>query len=185
MNTPKDIEAILKQSKCLYTLEEVDQAIDQLAQAITVQLAEDNPLLLCVMIGGMFITSALSLRLDFPLNIDFLHVSRYRGQMRPGDLHWHVEPHFSLKDRTILIVDDILEGGVTLASIIDYCHTHKARAVHTAVMLDKDHPRQSGGLEQADFTGLSAEDSFIFGYGLDYDEYLRNVPGIYAVSKKV
>jgi hypoxanthine phosphoribosyltransferase len=93
-----------------------------------------------------------------------------------------VEPRRELKDRTILIVDDIMDGGLTLSAIIDYCKQAGAEAVYTAVMVNKQRTREAGVDFEPDFSGLKTEDRFLVGFGLDYDEYLRNLPGIYAVA---
>ncbi len=93
-------------------------------------------------------------------------------------------PRTNLKGRTVVIVDDILDGGVTLANIVAFCKVHEARNVFTAVLIDKKKPREKGGIEDVDFKGLIVDDRFVFGYGLDYQEYLRNAPGIYAVAEE-
>jgi hypoxanthine phosphoribosyltransferase len=114
--------------------------------------------------------------------MDYIHATRYRGATRGGDLHWLVEPRKNLKDRTILIVDDIMDGGLTLAAIIDYCKQAKARAVYTAVLVSKNREREPGVNFEPDYVGMTTADRFLFGFGLDYEEYLRNVPGIYAIN---
>ena len=76
----------------------------------------------------------------------------------------------------------ILDGGLTIAAIRDYCKQQGAKNVYTAVLVEKQKKREPGGLETADVHGLLMGDQFVFGYGLDYDEYLRNAPGIYAVA---
>ena len=93
-----------------------------------------------------------------------------------------MEPRKELKNRTIVVVDDIMDGGLTLAAIIDYCKQAGAKAVHTAVMVSKKRKREPGVNFEPDFVGLVTEDKYLFGFGLDYEEYLRNVPGIYAVT---
>jgi len=121
-------------------------------------------------------------RLQFPLEMDYIHATRYRGTTRGGDLHWLVEPRIDLKGRTIVIVDDIMDGGLTLASIIDYCKQANAKDVYTAVLVDKRRTREPGVNFEPDFVGLTTPDKYLFGFGLDYEEYLRNAPGIYAVN---
>ena len=88
----------------------------------------------------------------------------------------------SLEGRTVVVIDDILDGGVTLAGVLDMCHAQKALKVYSAVLVDKETTRLPGGLHQADFVGLTVPDRYVFGYGLDYKGYLRNAPGIFAVS---
>jgi hypoxanthine phosphoribosyltransferase len=175
-------QEILENAECLYDTTQVLQAIDQMATSMTAKLSHTNPIILSVMTGALIVTGHLAVRLNFPLEMDYIHATRYRGSMRGGDLHWLVEPRIDLKDRTIVIVDDILDGGLTLAAIIDYCRQAKAKAVYTAVLVDKRRVRELGVNFTPDFVGLTTEDKFLFGFGLDYEEYLRNAPGIYAVN---
>jgi hypoxanthine phosphoribosyltransferase len=166
----------------LYTAEQVEEALDRIALQISQKLSDKNPIILCVMIGGMIPMASLLLRLDFPLEVDYVHASRYRGEITAGQLHWKVKPRLNLKDRTVLVVDDILDGGLTLAAILAEVDAMGASEIYSAVLVDKHHTRVDGGLKQADFVALEVDDHYIFGYGMDYNEYLRNAPGIYVVS---
>ena len=141
-------------------------------------------MLLSVIKGGRLLTGNLFPRLDFPLEIDNVYASRYQGAFEGAQLAWKYEPLTSLKDRTVLILDDILDLGVTLQSIMEYCYQKGARKVYTGVLLDKTVTRAPHGLKQADFVALTVDDYYVFGYGLDYKEYLRNAPGIYEVAKE-
>ena len=76
-------------------------------------------MIICVMIGGLVPLGNLLHRLDFPLEVDYVHATRYRGDITGGDIHWKVRPSTNLAGRTVLVVDDILDGGITLAAIID------------------------------------------------------------------
>ena len=175
-------QEIMENAECLYTHDQVLQAIDKMGVEITDKLSGTNPIILSVMTGALIVAGHLAVRLQFPLEMDYIHATRYRGAMRGGDLHWLVEPRINLKDRTVLIVDDIMDGGLTLAAIMDYCRQAKAKAVYSAVLVDKRRIREPGVNFTPDFVGLSTEDKFLFGFGLDYEEYLRNAPGIYAVN---
>lgn len=175
-------QEILENAECLYNHSQVLLAIDQMAEKMTAKLAHTNPIILSVMTGAMMVTGHLAVRLQFPLEMDYIHATRYRGTTRGGDLHWLVEPRIDLTDRTIVIVDDIMDGGLTLAAIIDYCRQAKAKDVYTAVLVDKRRTREPGVNFEPDFVGLTTEDKYLFGFGLDYEEYLRNAPGIYAVN---
>jgi len=183
---PMNIEAknILDKADCLYSLDQVESALDKMAVEITEKLEDKNPIILSVMVGAMIPTGHLLTRLNFPLEVDYIHATRYLDKTRGGDLHWLVEPKLALQDRSVLIVDDILDGGLTLAAIIDYCKQAGAKEVLTAVMVNKVREREVGGDVTPDFAGLEAENRFLFGFGLDYKGYLRNAPGIYAVSKE-
>jgi|SRR5579883_837302 hypoxanthine phosphoribosyltransferase len=184
METVDKIHSVLEDAECLYSFAEINDALDRMAVEITHELKDTNPLILCVMTGALIPTAHIVTRLHFPLEIDYLHVTRYRGTNRGGDLHWLVEPRQSLKDRTILIIDDIMDGGLTLSAIIDYCTQAKAKAIYTAVMVSKNRTREPGVNFEPDFVGVTTEDKYLFGFGLDYEEYLRNVPGIYAVNNE-
>lgn len=182
MTNTDEIKSILEKAECLYSFAEINEALDQMASKMTKQLKDSNPIILCVMTGALITTGHLVTRLHFPLEIDYIHATRYRGSMRGGDLHWLVEPRKSLEGRTVIIVDDILDGGLTIAAILDYCNQAKAKEVYTAVMVNKMREREPGVNFEPDFVGVTTEDKFLFGFGLDYEEYLRNVPGIYAVN---
>ena len=114
--------------------------------------------------------------------MDYVHATRYQGEISGGELHWKVKPSLSLSGRTVLIVDDILDGGVTLAAILAEVKSMGATQVYSAVLVDKHHKRVENGLKHADFVGLEVDDHYIFGYGMDYHEYLRNAPGIFVVA---
>jgi len=182
MELPKRVKEVYEKATCLYTKNEIEAALDRMAIDIHAKLEDKNPVLLCVMIGGLIPAGNLLPRLDFMFELDYVHATRYNGATYGGELEWLVKPRVSLKNRTVLIIDDILDGGITLAAIVDYCKQQGAKEVLTAVLLDKKQTRLPGGPTKADFTGIAIEDGFVFGYGMDYDGYLRNAPGIYVVA---
>lgn len=179
---PKTIQEVFERSKLVYSAEEIEAALDQMAEQINAELADTNPVLLCVMIGGLVPVGNLLPRLNFPMELDYVHATRYRGETSGGEIYWKVKPSTDLTNRTVLVLDDILDGGVTLSAILQYCEDQGAKKVYSGVLVDKHHVRVDGGLDQADFTGLTVDDHYIYGYGMDYHEYLRNAPGIYQVS---
>jgi hypoxanthine phosphoribosyltransferase len=178
------IQAVFDQADCIHDLKTVEKALDRMADGITKKLKNENPLVICVMVGALIPCGHLLTRLNFPLEVDYIHATRYRNEIRGGDLHWLVEPRQSLENRTVLIVDDIMDGGLTLSAIIDYCKQAGAKEVYSAVIVNKIRVREPGVNFEPDFIGLDTEDRFVFGFGLDYKGYLRNAPGIYAVSKE-
>lgn len=177
---PNEVRQVLAEADCLYTQAEVEHELDRLATEITARHAESNPVILCVMTGAMIPAGHLLTRLNFPLEVDYIHATRYTGETRGGDLAWQTEPTILLEDREIIIVDDILDEGITLTELVSYCHQQGAKNVYTAVLVEKHHTRKSS--IQADYVGLEIEDRYVFGYGMDYKGYLRNVAGIYAVK---
>ena len=182
MVTTDKIQSVLENAERLFSFEDINLALDKMAKQIIQKLKNDNPIILCVMTGALITTGHLVTRLNFPMEIDYIHVTRYQGTNRGGDLHWLVEPRQSLKNRTVLVIDDIMDGGLTLSAIIDYCKQMKAKSIYTAVLVSKNRQREPGVNFEPDFVGVSTEDKYLFGFGLDYNEYLRNVPGIYAVD---
>ena len=110
---------ILASAEILFSAEEVSKAVSRVAQEITEKLGDTTPLLLCVMTGGVPFAADLMSQLDFPLEFDYLHVTRYGQETSGGALSWRSAPWTSVKDRTVIVLDDILDEGVTLAAIVD------------------------------------------------------------------
>lgn len=176
----KEIQHIQETADLLFSEAQVETALDNMAVAINTQLADSNPLVLCVLNGGIVAAGKLLTRLKIPLTIDSINASRYQNQTSGGIIEWVLKPATPLKGRTILIMDDILDEGITLAAIKDYCLGQGAIAVYNAVLVDKllDHDKPI----KADFVGLQIENRYLFGYGMDYKGYLRNAAGIYACN---
>lgn len=178
------IKKLRAESECLFSAQQVDEAVTRMAEQISAVLAESDPLMLCIMNGGLILTGKLAPLLDFPLQIDYLHATRYRGETRGAELNWLAFPRERLVRRDILLVDDILDEGNTLAAVKSYCEEQGAKSVYTAVLADKKHGRRIADVS-ADCVGLELEDKFVFGSGLDYKGYLRNVAGIYAIDESL
>ncbi len=178
----KTAQKVYEQADLIYSEQKVESALERIAYEITEQLANSDPIVICIMNGGLIATGKLLPRLDFPLRVDYLHATRYHGQTSAGELNWIKRNHQELKGEDILIVDDILDEGITLRAIVDFCLEMGAARVLSAVVVEKLHQRSNGF--KADFVGLQVEDRYVFGYGMDYKGYLRNAPGIFAVSEE-
>ncbi len=152
-----------------------------MAAGITGVLRDRNPLLVCLMNGGVVSFGKLLPRLQFPLEIDYVHATRYRQRLTGGDLHWLAGPFVPARGRTVLLIDDILDEGATLDAIARRYQADGAEAIYTAVLVRKDRAR-SVAIE-VDFVGLDIPDRYVFGYGMDYQGYLRNAAGIFAVAE--
>lgn len=171
---------VLVEADCLYAKDDVNKALDAMAGSIQQRLATSNPIVLCVMTGGIIPTGKLLVRLDFPLQVDYVHVTRYQEQTKGGEISWVRRQSTDVKGRSVLVVDDILDEGITLAAIRTQLAADGAKEVLVAVLVDKLHNRKHG--PKADFVGLTVPDRYVFGYGMDYKGYHRNVRGIYAVK---
>ncbi|MEI8572169.1 hypoxanthine-guanine phosphoribosyltransferase [Methylomonas sp. BW4-1] len=177
----EEIGIVKQQALLLHSADEVEAALDSMAAAITDKLQDSNPLVLCVINGGIIATGKLLPRLDFPLNLDSVHASRYRNATSGSDIHWLFKPTTPLAGRTVLVVDDILDEGHTLQAIVEYCREEGASTVYTAALFDKD--LQITKPIKPDFIGLTVANHYLFGYGMDYKGYLRNAPGVFACKE--
>lgn len=159
----------------------VRAAYDRMAAAINAHYGNESIVMLVVMNGGLFPAAHLAERLDLPVVMDYLHVTRYRSGTRGGMLEWIARPRHPLVDHHVLVVDDILDEGPTLAAILQYCVDAGAASVRSAVLVLKEHDRRLPSLK-ADFVGLTTTDRYLFGCGMDYHDHYRHVPEIWAVD---
>jgi len=177
-----EIRRVMAGAECLADAAALSSILDQMAEQLSAELADDNPVIMCVMNGGLIVTGMLLPRLNFPLQVDYLHATRYRERLTGADLQWKASPSLPLKGRVVVLVDDILDEGDTLVGIRAHCLEQGASRVLCAVLVDKNHDRRHPALQRADVTGMDAPDRYLFGFGMDYKGYLRNAPGIYAVA---
>jgi hypoxanthine phosphoribosyltransferase len=176
----KSSKQVLLDADCLFSHDDVSLAIDDLADKINKQLKDSCPIIMAILNGGLIPCGLLLPKLNFPLQVDYVHATRYGLNTSGGEIEWIARPSLDIKGRTILLVDDIHDQGSTLKSIIEYCQEKGAEAVYSCVLINKKHDRKAGA--PADFTGLQVPDRYVFGYGMDYKTLLRNAPGIYAVK---
>lgn len=171
---------LLANAELIHSAATIQAALDQVAEAIRARLADKNPLVLCVMTGGVIFTGQLLPKLAFPLDFDYLHATRYGPETQGGKISWRMAPWTSVKGRTVLVIDDILDEGVTLAAVKDSLMHLGAEEVLLAVFTDKQNGKNKP--IAADFVGLPVPDRFVFGYGMDVDGAWRNLPQIYAMK---
>jgi len=177
----EEIKRVRTEADLLYSEEEVENSIGRMAEQIHEILVDRNPIVLCVLNGGIIPTARLMAKIHFPFNLDSIRASRYQDET-PGDkLVWGYKPAISLKGRTVLLVDDVLDEGITLFEINKYCIAEGAEAVYSAVVVDKKLPAHNKPCA-VDFVGVETDNRYLFGYGMDYKGYLRNAPGIFAVK---
>ena len=178
MMDTQQARAMLADADLIHSEQAVQAALEKVAGEIRQRLAESYPLVLCVMTGGVVFCGQLLTRLDFPLDFDYLHATRYGPETQGGKISWRTAPWTPVKDRTVLVVDDILDEGVTLAAVRESLLRMGASEVLTAVFADKLNGREKP--LAADFVGLTVPDRFVFGYGMDAGGAWRNLPAIYA-----
>lgn len=158
----------------------VEKAIDQVAVKLKVALHAANPILVCVMNGGLPYMAALLKRLEMPLELTYVHAGRYGNSLRGGKLEFHAKPRVALSGRHVVFVDDVLDRGHTLAALCDWATEEGATTVTTTVLVDKQITATRP--IAADFVALECPDRYLFGCGMDYQGYWRNLPEIYAIS---
>ena len=168
----------------LVSAAEVARAIDQVAVRMTVALADQNPLLLCVLEGGLPFTGRSLERLDFPLQAGHVNVGRYGDELEGQRLRWHAKPDLPLAGRHVVFVDDILDQGVTLAELSRWAAQQGAERTSVAVLVDKRIAGAEARPIQADFVALTCPDRFLIGCGMDFKGYWRNLPAIYALADR-
>ena len=175
------IKKIRAEADCLLSEAQITAALDDMARKMTADLADKNPILCCVMNGGLYLTGQLMSRLQFPLEVDYIHATRYRETTRGDELEWRARAQKDFRGRVLVVIDDILDEGITLAAILKYFRAEGAAEVFSAVLVDKVHTRKFVQSVPADYCGLTVEDRYVFGCGMDYKGYWRNLPAIYAV----
>lgn len=178
--TPDTVRTVLAEAEELVSPADIQAALERMAAAISARLADRDPLVMVVLNGGVIPAGLLLPKLNFPLQIGYLHATRYHGATRGGGLHWVQKPSLPVGGRTVLVVDDIFDEGHTLKEIVRELRAAGAAEVLTAVLLDKRHDRKVADFAM-DFIGTTVPDRYVFGCGMDYHEYLRNLPGVYAV----
>lgn len=170
-------------SRLLYDREHIDAAIDAMVGALNERCGEGEWVILCVMNGGLIFASEVMLRLGFPVRLDFVRVSRYRDTTAGGDLDWRAVPETDLRDKQVLLLDDILDEGATLDAIADYCHRQGASDVVTAVLVEKLHDHKDTDF-RPNLVGLTCPDAYVFGFGMDYHGLWRNLPEIRQLNSE-
>jgi len=169
----------LENSDLVADAQQVQAAIERLAMEITRMLAGEYPLVLVVMGGAVVFAGQLLPKLRFPMDFDYVHATRYGAAVRGGGIDWKVTPPADLHGRTVLVLDDILDGGETLRAISDRLLALGAKRVCCAVLVEKTLSRAKP--ITADFVGLRIPERFVFGCGMDAKGYWRNLPEIRAI----
>jgi hypoxanthine phosphoribosyltransferase len=169
----------LQDSDRIAGADEVQAAVRDVARQIEQRLSGEYPLVLAVMGGAVVFAGQMLPLLRFPLDFDYIHASRYGSGTRGADVLWRVMPPAGVRGRAVLVLDDILDGGETMAAIRDRLLELGARHFHCAVLVEKRLTRAKP--IRPDFVGLEVEDRFVFGYGMDAKGFWRNLPEIRAM----
>lgn len=171
----------LENSEIIFSESQIQAAVLRMAQEINQAMADLHPLVLSVMGGAVVFTGQLLPRLNFPLDFDYVHVSRYGNSQQGGEVKWKVAPQENVRGRVVLVVDDILDEGETLNAVKQRVMALGATEFYSAIFADKIHGKAKP--IKADFVGLQVPDRFVFGYGMDIHGAWRNLPAIHATKE--
>jgi hypoxanthine phosphoribosyltransferase len=176
----KEAQKMLEQAEMVCSPEEVRIAVARLAQEIAARLQDEFPVVLSVMGGAAVFTGQLLPQLDFPLEFGAIEVTRYENTTNGREITWRLAPRDNVKGRAVLVIDDILDEGITLAAIKEKILGMGAKSVWCAVFADKEIGREKP--VEADFVGVRVPDRYVFGFGMDAYGLWRNLPAVYALK---
>jgi len=175
---------LMKEAELVFDADAVQKAVDKVAQQLNQRFDSDDsegfPLVLGVMGGAVVFCGQLLTRLSFPLEFDYMHVTRYGSKDQGGTIEWKVIPRSNVEGRTVIVLDDILDEGETLAHVKERLLQMGAKEVVLAVFADKDIGKSKPC--RADYIGLTLPNKFVVGYGMDAYGYWRNLPAIWAIK---
>jgi hypoxanthine phosphoribosyltransferase len=180
--TPEDAWRILERADEVCSAECVATEVSRIAREITEKLGKQHPLVLGVMRGSVLFAGQLLPQLRFPLHFDYLDVTRYRSTTSGGEISWKVSPGTAVAGRVVLVLDDILDEGHTLAAIRAKLLDAGASGFYSAVFAQKDIGREKP--IAADFVGITVPNRYVFGFGMDVYGMWRNLPAIYALTEE-
>jgi hypoxanthine phosphoribosyltransferase len=176
----RDAQRLLDEADLLCPAEDVNRAVARMAGEISAKLKDEFPVVLSVMGGAAVFTGRLLPLLAFPLEFGAIEVTRYNNDTQGREISWRLPPRDNVRERTVLVVDDILDEGITLAAIRAKLGEMGAKRVYSAVFADKDIGRAKPA--QADFVGVTVPNRYVFGFGMDAYGLWRNLPAIYALK---
>ena len=178
---PRAGAALPPGSSLIVPTAEVDAALDRIAHDVTADLAGARPIAVAIMNGGLVFAGQLLTRLPFTLECDYIHVRRYGRLTVGGELEWIAGPHVDVKGRSVLLLDDILDEGRTLAVVKEALLARGAAEIRIAAFARKE--RGEPQAIEADYVGVTVPDRFVFGFGMDVDGAYRNLPAVYALPE--
>jgi len=177
------VEEAKKNAELIHDRKAVAEALVKLAARLHQDYEDRVPIFMVVMNGGLIFAGQLLPLVDIVCQIDYCHATRYRGDTEGKNIEWLARPKLDLKDRDVVIVDDILDVGHTLVAIKQACIEAGARSVKTCVLVEKEHDRKAKPDLHADYCELKVPDRYVFGFGMDYNHFWRNANSIYALKE--
>jgi len=177
-----DIKKILSESECIYTERQINSSIEELAKKIEEKTYSLNPLIVPILDGAVMFSAVLLKHFSFPFDVDYMHLTRYRGTTVGSSLEWKKKPTMIIENRNVVIVDDIFDEGYTLSEAAQYCRNKNAKNVLTVVLALKERNRNNDN-NLPDYYALKVPDRYVFGFGMDYKNNYRDLSSIYALNE--
>ena len=164
--------------KVLINKEELENRVKELAEQISKDYQNEEIILVCILKGSVYFTTDLSKKIDSnKVVLDFMKVSSYgSGTETSGKVDFQLDLNENIENRNVIIVEDILDSGVTLNYLYELLSKRKPKSLKICTLLDK--PERRKKQVKVDYVGFKIEDKFVVGYGMDYDEHYRNLPYI-------
>ena len=167
----------------LFTKEEVEATVNRLAAEIRKDYQGKHPLLIGILKGSFVFMADLIRLLNFPLEVEFIRLSSYgRGRSTPREIKVVQGLHSPIKGRDVLVIEDIVDTGLTISFLLDYLWKRKPASLKLCALTDKPSRRQAP--VTIDYLGFTVPNKFIVGYGIDWDEKFRYLPDICFVEVK-
>jgi len=165
----------------LFTGDEIAATVRRLASEIRRDYQDKHPILIGVLKGSFMFMADLIRLLDFPLEVEFIRLSSYGGGKSPGRIKLLQGVQARIKDRYVLVIEDIIDTGLTTAFVLDYLKQKSPASLRLCTLTDK--PARRKVTVRIDYLGLTVPNKFIVGYGIDWNERFRYLPGIYAIEE--
>jgi hypoxanthine phosphoribosyltransferase len=182
MSNATDPQTILENSRVLFNREKVAATVQKMADEINAYYGDQPVILISVLTGAIIPAAWLITKLKMPVQMDFVHATRYAGQTEGGEIEFRVPPRLNIEGHDVLIIDDIYDIGLTLQMIEKYCESRGARTVNSAVLVRKVHDRETTA-KRPEFVGMEVKDKYIFGCGMDAYEHWRHLDEIWALEE--
>lgn len=171
-------------SAVLFDENTIQKRIKEIGGQISDEYKDKNPILICILRGAAIFMSDLMRRMTIPMEIDFMSISSYGNSTQSsGVVRIRKDIDTDITGRHVIVVEDIVDSGLSLSYIIEYLNQHKPASVKTCVLLDK--PEAHKIKVDIDYFGFTIENEFVVGYGLDYAERYRNLPYIGILKEEV
>ena len=166
----KDIQSIL------ISEQQIKERIAQLGEELTKEYAGKNPVVIGVLKGVAIFYADMIRQIKVPCQMDFMCISSYKGSKSSGNTNVRLDLATDIKDRHVLILEDIYDTGASLSYLVSYLETKQPASVKICTLLDKPEGRKPGITLKADYVGFEIPNAFVVGYGLDFNEKYRNLP---------